>query len=92
MANSDDEDDMEWLDYEEQMQHPKSDEDEGDSEYEFRELGMGFEFRKAERAGIPVGGQVDPRHRRGPKVPVRGLLRPASLTKTQHRQHYMEGR
>ena len=28
----DDEDDLEWLDYEEQMQHPKSDEDEGDAE------------------------------------------------------------
>ena len=55
---TDDEDDMEWLDFEEQMQDPKS--DESDAEYEFPELEMGFELRKSERAGVPVGGEVDP--------------------------------
>ena len=61
---ADDEDDMEWLDYEEQMQHPKSDEDEGDAEYEFPELEMGFEFRKSERAGFPTSRATiaSPRH------------------------------
>ena len=53
---------MEWADYEEQIQHPKSDEDEGDAEYEFPELERGFDFRKSEREPeIPVGGEVDPR-------------------------------
>ena len=37
-AADDDDDDMEWLDYEEQMQYPKSDEDE--AEYELPELEM----------------------------------------------------
>ena len=58
---ADDDDDMEWADYEEQIQHPKSDEDEGDAEYEFPELEMGFELRKSQREPeIPVGGEVDP--------------------------------
>ena len=37
---ADDEDDMEWLDCEEQMQYPKLDEDEADAEDEFPELEM----------------------------------------------------
>ena len=86
---ADDEDDMEWLDYEEQMQDPKS--DEGDAEYEFQELEMGFNLRRSEGAGVPVGGEVDPRQHREPQVRVRGLARPASLTKTQRRQHNLEG-
>ena len=48
------EDDMKWLDYEEQMQHPKSDEEE--AEYEFLELEMAFGLRESERAGVPAGG------------------------------------
>ena len=56
---ADNEDDMKWLDFEEQMQDPKSDED--DSECRFQGLKMGFDFRKPERAGVPVGGEVDPR-------------------------------
>ena len=83
---ADDEDDVERLDFEEQMQHLQSDEDEGDAEYEFPELKMGFDYRESERAGIPVGGEVNPQHRREPKVRVRGSARPASLTKTQRRQ------
>ena len=63
---ADDEDDMEWLDYEEQMQDPKS--DEGDAEYKFPELDLGFDFRESERSGVPVGWEVDPRQRREPKV------------------------
>ena len=43
---ADDDDDMEWHDYEEQMPYPKSDED--GAEYEFPELVMGFEFRGPE--------------------------------------------
>ena len=41
---ADDEDDMEWLNYEteEEMQHPKSDVDEGDADYELPELEWGF--------------------------------------------------
>ena len=60
------EDDMEWLDYEEQMQDPKS--EEGFAEYEFPELEMGFDLRRSERAEVPVGGEVDPRQRREAKV------------------------
>ena len=86
---ADDEDDIEWLVREEQMQDPKL--DEGDAECEFPELEMGFDFRKSERAGVPVGGEVDPRQRREPNVRVRGIARPVSLTKTQRRQHYLEG-
>ena len=41
---ADEEDNMEWFDYEEQMQYPKSDQEE--AEYEFPELEMGFELRK----------------------------------------------
>ena len=52
---ADDKDDMEWLHYEEQMQDPKSVED--DAEYEFPELEIGFNFRKSERAGVPVRGR-----------------------------------
>ena len=55
---ADDEDDMEWLNYEEQMQDPTS--DEGDSEYELPELEMGFNLTKSERAGVPVGGRSTP--------------------------------
>ena len=74
------------------MQHPKSDVDEGDAEYEFPELEWGFDLRKSEREpDIPVGGEVDPRQCREPKVRVGGLARPASLTKTHRRQHYLEG-
>ena len=59
---ADDDDDMEWADDEEQIQHPKSDEDKGDAEYEFQRLVMGFVHRKSEREpNIPVGGEVDPR-------------------------------
>ena len=88
----DDDDDMECADYEEQIQHPKSDEDEGCAEYEFPELDMGIDLRKSEREPeIPVGGEVDPRQGREPRVRVRGLARPASLTKTQRRQHDLEG-
>ena len=48
---------MEWADYEEQIQHPNSDEEEGNAEYEFPELEMGFDLRKSEREPeIPVGG------------------------------------
>ena len=66
---ADDDDDMEWADYKEQIQHPKSDEDEGEAKYEFPELEMGFDFRKSERQPeIPVGGEVDPRQSRGPRV------------------------
>ena len=64
---ADDEDYMEWLDFEEQVQHPKSDVDEGDAQYEFPELEWGFDLRTSERErepGIPVGGEVDPRQRR----------------------------
>ena len=86
---ADKEDDMERLDYAEQMQHPKSDEDE--AEYEFPEMEMEHEFRKSERAGVPVGGEVIPRQRRQPQARVRGLARPVSLTKTQRKQHYLEG-
>ena len=35
VLEADDDDDMEWADYEEQIQHPQSDEDEGDAEHEF---------------------------------------------------------
>ena len=82
---ADDADHMEWLDYEEQMQYPKSDED--DAGFEFPELEMGFEPRKQGRAGVPVGGEVNPRQRREPPVRVRGIARPVSLTKTQRKQH-----
>ena len=47
---ADGDDDMEWADYKEQIQHPKSDVDEGDAEYEFPELEWGFDFRKSERS------------------------------------------
>ena len=46
---ADDEVDMEWLGYGEQMQHPKSDDDE--AEYEFPELERGEKLRESERAG-----------------------------------------
>ena len=87
-----DDDDMEWADYEEQIQHLKSDEDAGDAEYNCPELEIGFDLRKSEREpDIPVGGEVDPRPGREPRVRVRGLARPASLSKMQRRQHYLDG-
>ena len=89
---ADDDDDMEWADSDEQIQHPKSDEGEGDAEYKFPELEMGFDLSKSEwEPEIPVGGEVDSRQGREPRVRVRCLARPASLTKTQRRQHYLEG-
>ena len=45
---ADDNDDMEWADCEAQIQHPKSEEDEGGAEYKFPELEMGLNFRKSE--------------------------------------------
>ena len=57
---ADDDDDMEWADYEEQVQHPKSDEDEGDAEYEFPELEMGFDLRSTSpRFGAPSVAHQD---------------------------------
>ena len=53
---------------------------------------MGFDFGKSEREPeIPVGGEVDPRQGREPRVRVRGSAHPVSLTKTQRRQHDLEG-
>ena len=82
---ADEEDDMEWLDYEEQMQYLRSDED--NAEYEFPKLEMGFELRDLERDGVSAGGEIIPRQRRQPQARVRGLARPLSLTKTQRKQH-----
>ena len=80
---------MEWLDYEDQIQYPKSDEDE--AEYAFPDLEIGFDFRESERAGVAVDGEVVLQHHQEPRVRVRGISRPVSLTKTQHKQHYLEG-
>ena len=49
---ADDAHNMEWLDYEDQMQDPKSDVDEGDPEYEFPEMGMGCNLSKSERESL----------------------------------------
>ena len=59
MAANDD-DYMEWADYEEQIQHPKSDEDEGDAEYKFPELEMGAisEGRKGSPIFQSVGRSI----------------------------------
>ena len=54
---ADDDDNMECADYEEQIQHPKSDEDEGNAEYEFPELEMGLDFRKSESISDEVASQ-----------------------------------
>ena len=85
---ADDDDDMEWIDFE-KIQYPESDEDR--AEYEFPELEMGFYFRLSERAGVVVDGEVVPQHHQEPRARVRGLARPVSLTKTQRRQQYLDG-
>ena len=48
------------------------------------------ECPKSERAGVSVGGEVIPRQRRQAQARVQSLARPVSLTKTQHKQHYLE--
>ena len=85
---ADGDDDMEWLDVE-KIQYRESDEDK--AEYEFPELGMGFDLTLSERAAVAVDGEVVPQHHQEPRATVRGLARPLSLTKTQCRQHYLEG-
>ena len=53
---------------------------------------MGFIFRKSERKPkISIGEEVDPQQAREPRVQVRGWACPESFTKTQRRQHYLEG-
>ena len=59
---ADDEDDMEWLDSEEQMQVPRSEEDIVD--YELPGLERREQLNESEAAGVPVGGEVIPRRRR----------------------------
>ena len=86
---ADDEDDMEWLNYEEQMRIPRSEEDIGD--YEFPHLERGEQLNESEASGVPVGGEVIPRQRRQQQIQVRGIARPVSFTKTQCKQHYLEG-
>ena len=84
---AEDDDDMEWLDVE-KIQDPLSDED---AEYQFPELEMGLDLRLSERAGVAVDGEVVPQHHSEPRVRARGISRPVSLTKTQRKQHYLEG-
>ena len=63
---ADNEDDMEWLDYENQMQIPRSEDEVGD--YEFPELERGEQLNESEAAGVPVGGEVVPRQDRPEQV------------------------
>ena len=92
-AGDDDEDDMAWL---EEAQYPHSDDEDKDekAEHEFLELQLGFDLRMSERDGVAVGGEevspVPPRHHQ-PRERARGITRPVSLTKTQRKQHYLEG-
>ena len=89
-GGDDDEDDLAWL---EETQQPHSDEEDS-AEYEFPELEIGFDLRLSERDGVAVDGEavppVPPRHHE-PRVTARGITRPVSLTKTQRKQHYLEG-
>ena len=90
---ADDDDDMEWFDIG-KIHYPLSDEEveENAAEYEFPELEMGLDLRLSERAGVAVDGEVVPQHHPEPRVRARGISRPVSFTKTQHRQHYLEAR
>ena len=85
---ADDDDDMEWLDVE-KIQYPLSDEE--DAAYQFPELDMGLDLRLSERAGVAVDGEVVPQHHQERRVRARGISCPVSLTKTQRKQHYLEG-
>jgi hypothetical protein len=90
MAADDVEDDMQWLD---NTQYPISDEefDDNAAEHEFPELEMCFDLRLSERAGVAIDQEAVPQHHPEPRVRARGITRPVPLTKTQRKQHYLEG-
>ena len=52
---------------------------------------MGPDLRLSERARAAVDGEVVRQSHSEPRVRARGITRPESLTKTQHKQYYLEG-
>ena len=73
-------------------QRPVHDEEHDDAaEYEFPELEMGLDLRLSERAGVAIDEEAVPQHHPAPRVRARESTRPVSLTKTQRKQHYLEG-
>ena len=85
---ADDDDDIELLDVE-QIQYPNP--DEGDAEYEFPELEMGFGLGFSERAGVAIDGELVPQHHQEPRVRARGISHPESFATSQRKQHDLEG-
>ena len=86
MAADDEEDDLRWLD---DAQLTDEEQNEGEAEYSFPELEMGFDLRLSERAG--VASEAVPQHHAVPRPRAREITRPVSMTKTQRKQHYLEG-
>ena len=87
MAADDEEDDLQWL---EEAQHT-DDEQKDREDYSFPEVEMGFDLRESERAGIAIDGEAVPQNHPAPRLRAREITRPVSMTKTQKKQHYLEG-
>ena len=88
MAADDEEDDLQWLDDAQLTGDEQNDED---PDYTFPELEMGLDLRLSERAGIAIDGEAVPRRHPAPRARAREVTRPVSMTKTQRKQHYLEG-
>ena len=80
LAADDDDDDMKWL---QDALFP--------SDYELSDVDNGEHKEGPEATEVPVGGEVVTRQDRPEQVRARGITRPVSLTKTQRKQHYLEG-
>ena len=86
-ADDDEEDDLQWLD-DAQL---TDDEQKEREEYSFPDMEMGFNHELSEKAGIAIDGEAVPQSHPAPRVRAREITRPVSLTKTQWKQHYLEG-
>ena len=84
-ADDEEDDDLQWLDDAQLTDEEQNEE----AEYSFPEVEMGFDLRLSERAGVAI--EAVPQRHPAPRVRAREITRPVSLTKTQRKQHYLEG-
>ena len=86
-ADDEEDDDLQWLD---DAQLTDEEQNEDEAGYSFPELEMGLDLMLSERAGVAI--EAVPQRDPAPRVRAREITRPVSLTKTQRKQHYLEGR
>ena len=86
-AEDEDEDDLQGL---HNAQYTDEEHDDA-AEYEFPELEMGLDLRLSERAGVAINEEALPQHHPAPRVRAREITCPVSFTKTQRKQHFLEG-